>query len=166
LKKIRKRNEEVHQNNYYYLCSRTKEFLLKKHPWDLMNYFPLIIFFIEDNYNSEVLEILKNLKKHILDNGLDENQFLIAGANYLYLIKRVIILYHQRSDFALKEITKILEDMCAVKDSYLRDEAMTVLRLLKVLPNDRYLEFMKPSISNLDKVLFYFEIFIGRGYLC
>ncbi len=152
LKRLRDSDDDIHQENYEYLCERSKAYLARKFPSDLIEYVPLIIYFIEENYTPEVMEILKNLKRLILSTSSDESSCLIIGSNYLQLLKMVIDLYHEYSDFGLEDLTQILSELLTLNDIYLRDESLFLLRTLQVLPKSRYIEFLKPSQETIDKV--------------
>lgn len=152
LKNLCQSDEEINIENYEYLCDATKKFLLKKHPSDLVQYIPIIIYFIEENYTDDVLEILKNLKKFIMHNKLEENEFLIAGSNFIYLIKMVLKLYHQYKEFPVDELANIMTELLDLNDIYIRDEALTLLRMIQVLPKQRYLEFLSPTKQSIQKV--------------
>lgn len=154
LKSLCQSEEEINQENYEYLCDACKKFLLKKHPSDLIQYIPIIIYFIEENYTDDVLEILKSLKKFILCNKLEENEFLIAGSNFIYLIKMILKLYHQYKEFPLEELANIMTELLDLNDIYIRDEALTLLRMIQVLPKQRYLEFLSPTKKSYEKVTF------------
>jgi hypothetical protein len=162
LKSLCQSEEEIHLDNYEYLCDSCKTYLLKKHPSDLIQFIPIIIYFIEENYTDDVLEILKNLKRFIMNNKLEENEFLIAGSNFIYLIKMVLRLYHQYNEFPVEELANIMTELLEINDIYIREEALTLLRMIQVLPKQRYLEFLQPTKQSIQKVIFLTCVIIER----
>lgn len=152
LKHLSQSKQAVHEENYEYLCDACKIFLLKKHPSDLVQFIPMIIYFIEENYTDDVLEILKSLKKFIMSNRLEENEFLIAGSNFIYLIKMTLQLYHRYKEFPVEELADIMTELLDLNDIYIRDEALNLLRMIQVLPKQRYQEFLSPKNDSIQKV--------------
>jgi len=78
----------------------------------------------------------------------------------LFSIKTIIKLHSKSSDFPLTELRTILEEFSALENPFLKDECLTLLKFLKTLPRERFLEFIDPTENDITEVVLSFLFFI------